>query len=142
MSFLSDVRAAIAAQASGVKGVRVFHQYLPQSITAQPALVLGQVTWTTTAGAGREHTVWSIPLELYVARASTDERTIATSDELIDELRVAYTQGVTLSSVSGVQQSMVLGGRSNDWVDIGGMTFLLTTFDIELTEHAAREYTA
>lgn len=140
MSFLSDLRAAVADQASGVAGVRVFHQYLPPSITAQPALVLGQMAWTTRPG-NPEHTVWSFPLELYVGRASSDERTIAVSDGLIDAIRVAYTQGITLANVAGVQQALLRGGRSNEWVEIGGLPFLLTTFELEVTEHVAREYT-
>lgn len=139
MSYLSDVRAAVAAKATPI--VRAVYPRLPETIAVSPALVLGQMTWTTTPG-NRELTVWSFPLELYVARAASDDRTIAAADELIEALRSAYAQGITLASTGSTAQAVIRGGRADEWPTIGTGEFLLVTLDLEVTQHVAREYTA
>lgn len=140
MSYLADARAAIIAQTQTVTAIRSRFVRLPESITAAPAVVIGQYTWTQTPG-NREMTVWNFPLDLYVARSSTDDRTIAAADAIVDELRDALSKGITLS-VPDTVQSVVRSGRATDWPNIGGTEFLHVVLELELTQRTTRDYTA
>lgn len=139
MSYLAEVRALVIEKAAPL--VRSTYPRLPETITAAPALVVGQMTWTQTPG-NREVTVYRFPIELYVARAASDDRTIAAADELVDALRAAFVDGVTLSASQSTVQAVIRSGRATEWPTIGGTEFLRVTMDLEVTQRLTRNYTA
>jgi hypothetical protein len=140
MSYLSEARTAIIAKGAAVTGIRSALPRLPETIPAAPALVLGQVTWTTIPG-DRERSAYAFELILYVERTSTDDRAIAATDDLIDLIQAAYAQGITLGS-SDTTQCVIRGGASNEWVSIGDAEYLATTFRLDLSSSRQRGYTA
>jgi len=140
MSYLSDARTSIIAKGAAITGIRGAHARLPETIPAAPALVLGQMVWETTPG-DRERTSYAFELILYVERTSTDDRAIATTDDLIDLVQSAYASGITLASAN-TTQCVIRGGASNEWVTVGDAEYLATTFRLELSSSRQRGYTA
>jgi hypothetical protein len=140
MSYLSDARTSIVAKGAAIPGIRGAFPRLPETIPAAPALVLGPVTWVTTPG-DRERTTYSFELVLYVERTSSDDRTIATADDLIDLIQAAYALGITLGAAT-TTQCVIRGGASNEWVSIGEALYLATMFRLELASSRQRGYTA
>lgn len=142
MSFLSTARAAIIAKGAGVAGIRAALPRLPETIPASPAIVLGQMTWSKIPG-DRERTTLLFDLELYVERLATDDRTIATADDLIELVEQAYTQGITLGlSPGGTTQCVIRSGSANTWPTIGSTEYLLVRWQLELSATRQRGYTA
>ena len=141
MSYLSVARTAIIAKAAGVNGIRGAFPRVPETIPATPAVVLGQMTWTTIPG-DRERTTYTFDLLLYVERTSTDDRVISTTDDLVDLIQAAYASGITLGQGGQTTQCVIRGGSSNEWVSIGEALYLVTKFQLELSSSRQRGYTA
>ncbi len=106
-----------------------------------PAIVLGQMTWTTTPG-DRERSIYNFELDLYVERIADDDRTIATTDDLIDLIQAAYALGITLGQGGTTQQAVIRGGSSNSWETKGASEYLVTRFIYSLESSRQRGYTA
>ena len=140
MSYLSTARTAIIAKGAGVAGIRGAYVRLPEVIKMAPAIVLGQMSWATTPG-DRESTIYSFELELWVERVADDDRTIATTDDLIDLIQSAYAVGITLAQI-GTTQGVIRGGSSNSWETSGTAEYLVTRFLYTLQSTRQRGYTA
>ena len=139
MSYLSVARTAMIAKGAGVAGIRGAYVRLPEVIKMAPAIVLGQMSWTTTPG-NRERTTYNFELDLYVERIADDDRTIATTDDLIDLIQAAYALGITLAQ-SGTTQAVIRGGSSNSWVTVGASEYLRTRFVYSLESTRTANYT-
>ena len=140
MSYLSVARAAMIAKGAGIAGIRATYVRLPETIGAAPALVLGQMTWTTVPG-NRERSIYTFELDLFVERVADDDRAIATTDDLIDLIQAAYALTITLGQ-SGTTQATILGGSSNSWVTVGASEYLRTRFVYVLESTRTAAYTA
>ena len=140
MSYLSVARTAIIAKGAGVVGIRGAYVRLPEVIKMAPAIVLGQMSWATTPG-NRERSIYTFELDLYVERVADDDRTIATTDDLIDLIQAAYALTITLGQ-SGTTQATILGGSSNSWVTVGASEYLRTRFTYALESTRTATYTA
>ena len=141
MSYLADARASIIAKGAGVAGIRKAYSRLPETIPMAPAIVLGQITWTTTPG-DRERTDYLFELTLYVERLRSDDQTIAKADDLIALIQAAYSQGITLGAQPGTTQCVIRGGSANSWPTIGKAEYLAVKFALHLEASMARGYTA
>lgn len=141
MSYLSDARAAIIAKAAGIVGVTYTYSRMPDTLSGSPAIVLGQMTWTTIPG-DRERTTYSFELTLYQERLGDDAPTIAAVDDLIDLIQAAYVSGVTLGQTGLTTQCVIRGGAANEWITIGETIYLTATFAVELSATRPRGYTA
>ncbi len=140
MSYLSTARAAIIAKAATVSGVRGTYARLPETIPMAPAVVLGQMTWTTIPG-NRERTDYTFELSLFVERLRSDDQTIAKADDLIELIQIAYASGITLAQI-GTTQCTIRGGAANIWPTIGKAEYLQVKFLLHLESSLTRGYTA
>ncbi len=140
MSYLSQARTAIIAKAAGVAGVRSTYPRLPDVLGPTPAVVLGQASWTTIPG-NRERRTYTFALDLYVKRDATDDRTIATADDLMDLIEQAYILGITLGQI-GTTQCVIRGGTSNNWRTIDNVEYLVISWALHLESSLTRGYTA
>jgi hypothetical protein len=149
VGYISDSRTAIIAKAAGVSGIRGASVRMPDSIPASPWFVLAPHTATLTPGQ-RERTVFTIPLRLYIERQATDDQTIQTGDDLIDLTVQAFSQGITLATVTGTTELRLDGWDADNWITLGdapgspgsGVPYLLVEFHLRLNVTRSRNYTA
>ena len=141
MSYLGDARAAIILKAAGIAGVTYTYARQPETLSGSPAIVLGEVTWTTIPG-DRERTTYSFGLTAFIERMGDDDPTIAAMDDLIDLVQAAYAAGITLGQTALTTQCVIRGGSANEWVAIGETLYLTARFEIELSSTRQRGYSA
>ena len=142
MSDLGAIRTAILATASGVAGISRAYPRLPEAIAGTPAIVLGQMTWTSVPGQVADIDTYTFDLWLYVERLATDDQTISTADDFIGLILAAFSQGITLGNAGSTRSALIRGGRANEWVKIGGSEYMRVGFHLEVSARPARNRTA
>jgi hypothetical protein len=149
VGYITDARTAIIAKAAGVAGSRGASARLPDNIPTTPWYVLAPHTATLTPGQ-RERTIFRFPLQLYIERQATDDQTIQAGDDLIDLTVDAFSQGITLGTVTGTTEMRMTGWDADQWITLGdtpgnggsGVPYLLIEFHLELHVTRTRNYTA
>lgn len=150
MSYLTDLRNAIATKVATTPGVRgASARPLDAPPPSSPWVMVGTTDGIIDLIGNRERMTLVFPLRLYVERLGTDDAVVQAADDLIDPILDTMAAGITYQSVGVNTTEGRIRGWTSSWVRLGGdgspdngTPYLLVEFAFGLGVTRARNYTA
>jgi hypothetical protein len=111
---------------AGVTGIRSAFPREPDTLGPTPCAVVGQIQSTNVEPGNKERIEFTMPVIVYVARVSSDDRTIQINDDLVDAIIIASRAHYSLG---GAVEQVIWSAVDTDlWLKVGKEAYSAAKF--------------